>query len=153
MCCGQDTEFISTPLPTPSHHLLSLPRLEITPHNISLAKTSGLLSSDGRGNFVWSNNLSHTKYHPLSDDGIMLPNLFDQAYVSVEVRVWVSSSENAEKNRTADEARLAVSFCLLARMLFLANLCGSTPQGCELSSEPPLLCYLHKGLSPSLKLS
>lgn len=142
---------MSASLPTPFHHLLFMPRLEITPHNVSPTKTSGLLSSDGRGHFVWSNNLSHTKYHPLSDDGIMLPNLFDQAYVSVEVRVGGRSSENAEKNRTADEARLPVSFCLLARVLFLASLCGCTPQGCELSLEPPLPGYLHKGLSPSLK--
>lgn len=84
---GSTRSSFSAPLPTPSHHLLLLPRLEIIPHKVSPNKTSGLLSSDERGNFVWSNNLSHTKYHPLSDDYIMLPNLFDQAYVYIGVHV------------------------------------------------------------------
>jgi len=115
MCCGQDAEFIfCTPNP---HHLLFLPRLEIIPHKVSPKKTSGLWSSDERGNFVWSNNLSHTKYHPLSDDCIMLPNLFDQAYMCIEgvyrgPRLSAFLGERKKKNKNCRWGGLPSCFLL-----------------------------------------
>lgn len=87
MRSGQYTELILCTAPCLSPHLLFLPRLETVPHQVSPNKTSQLLSGDERGNFVLGNNLSHTKYHPLSVDCIMLPDLFDQAYVYIYIRV------------------------------------------------------------------
>lgn len=83
MYSGQCIELILCTSSLPLSCLLFLPRLETIPHKVSPNETSKLLSSDERSNFVWGNNLSHTKYHPLSGDCIIVPDLFDQAYVYI----------------------------------------------------------------------
>lgn len=113
-------------------------------------KTSKLLNSDERGNSVWSNNLSHTKYHPRSDDCILLPNLFDQAYVYIEAQRLSVFPEKAEKNRIANGG-MPSYFLLFTCSCSFSSHSALLGMAVGLAAREPLPLYLHTGLSPGLK--